>query len=402
MPWSRRRVLASAAGICVISGCLGLSSSTDRSLPKTPSGTWTQSGTDFQNTCVANVSVPDRGTYAWSGGSGVITPLVVDETVYTVDDKLTALNARTGEDRWKTDLAVAESPNSATQPAVAGDRILLASESRLAAFDTADGSERWERSITGLPGGPVTVAADHQLGFVFLSRPDRSESPPALVAFRTDSGNTAWSAPLRDTSSAPAVFGDHVYAAGWAGPEMQVLRCLRMNNGELAWERELEDPNTPPVVTETGVFVGEGDGIIVYDRADGERLASIDVPQGPIRAIAIDDGMAFVLGDSGLSAITVPDGGEEWSLSGGDSYAAADGLAVGRETVVAAVFHEPLGTGPSIAAFDKADGTDQWVYSVSDAWSPTVDTPVIADGAVFVMTNAETGVTALGDLPPQE
>jgi outer membrane protein assembly factor BamB len=333
----------------------------------------------------------------------LIAPLVVDGTVYTVDEVLTALNARTGEREWQTDLGIEESPNSATQPAVADGTLVLASDSRLRSFDTADGSKQWERTITGSPAQPVTVASDQQMGFTFFRRPEEGELPTELVAFGIETGETEWTAPLSAPEAPPAVFDDHVYVAGWGGPETQVLRCLRLDDGKLVWERDIGDRTTPPVSTGVGVLIGDGTDITIYNHSDGERLASISVSLGQIRALAIDDGTAFVLAESGLSAVSVPDGSEQWSLSEEESsdYAQANGLAVGREAVVAPVFPDSDST-PSIAAFDKTDGTPQWYYTIDDGWSPTiVAPPVIADGAVFAMTNTKSGVTALGDLPPR-
>jgi len=332
---TRRRLLASAAGFCVLSGCLGSSDNSGRSLPTTPTGAWNQSGNDARNSSNPDVTVPDRGTPAWSGGSGLITPVVVDETVYTVDDVLTALDTQTGDVRWQRQLDIDESPNSATQPAVAGEQILLASENKLAAFDTTDGTARWDRSITGLPGGPISVDTDRQRGFAFFQRPERSESRPELVAFDVNSGETTWTAPLRGISSAPAVFEDHVYVTGWAGADTRVLRCFDVDSGGLVWEREPGDPKTRPVCTDTGVLVGERAGLTVYDHSNGMRLASVDTPHEQVRALAVDDRTAFVLAGSGLSAVSVPDGEERWSR--GENQARADGLAVGNNSIVAPV-----------------------------------------------------------------
>jgi len=401
MNFTRRRVLASAAGLCLLPGCLGSSNNSGRSLPVTPTGAWNQSGNDARNTSNPDVTVPDRGTPAWSGGSGLITPLVVDETVYTVDEVLTALDAQTGDVRWQTQLDIDESPNSATQPAVAGERILLASEDRLAAFDTGNGGTRWDRSITGFPGGPISVDTDRRMGFVFFERPERSGSRSELVAFDVESGDTTWTAPLRGISGAPAVFQDHVYVTGWAGPDTRVLRCFDVDSGGLVWEREPGDPKTRPVCTDTGVLVGESAELTVYDHSNGAELASVDAPHEQVRALAVNNGTAFVLAGSGLSAVSVPDGEERWSR--GENQARANGLAVGDNSIVAPVSQESLGSGPSVAAFDKADGTLRWQYVVDGVFSPKiVSQPVLADGAVFAMSNTETGVTALGDLPPQE
>lgn len=57
---------------------------------------------------------------------------------------------------------------------------------------------------------------------------------------------------------------------------------------------------------------------------------------------------------------------------------------------------------PCIAVFSRSNGTVQWYHAIDDAFDPVISAPpVIADGAVFRMSNTRSGVTALGDLPPQ-
>lgn len=84
-------------------------------------------------------------------------------------------------------------------------------------------------------------------------------------------------------------------------------------------------------------------------------------------------------------------------------YTQSDGLAVGRDAVVAPVCPDSESLNPSIAAFDRADGTLRWYYAIDEAFSPTVVAPpVLADGVVYAMSNTKNGVTALGDLPPRK
>jgi outer membrane protein assembly factor BamB len=291
--------------------------------------------------------------------------------VYTVDDALTALDAQTGERQWQTDLGIANTPNSPTQPAVAGTHLLLASNGRIASFNISDGSKRWERNTTGIPDQPVTVAPDRHTGFSFFERPKQSSSSSELVAFAIKSGATEWTVPLSGLVAPPAVFDDRVYVAGWAGPETQVLRCFGVSDGELIWERNIEDQGTPPIATEMGVLVGKNSNIKIYNHSDGKRLDSVGVAQGRVRAVAVDDGTALVLGESGLSAVAVPSGDKQWSLSGAE-YSQADGLAVGQNTVVAPVAPDSDSFGPSIGAFSKTEGTSQWHYTIDDAFSPMI------------------------------
>ena len=164
---------------------------------------------------------------------------------------------------------------------------------------------------------PTNNNCDKQTARVhFFQRPEQSGTPFELISFRINSGEIEWTAQLKTLHYPPAVFDDHVYVGGWAGPETQVLRCLGLDKGELIWEREIEEQTTPPIGTNKGVVIGEGADIRIYNHSDGVRLASVNVPHGEIHAIAIDDSMAFVLAEHGLSAVSVLDGGEQWSVSG--------------------------------------------------------------------------------------
>lgn len=405
MSWTRREALACAVGVCATAGCLGRSGDEGRPLPETPTGTWHQSGHDAGNTAVSAVTVPDRGTPAWSGGGAeTIAPLVVGKTVYAVGDGLTALDAQSGERRWHTDLGLEPPAPSVTRPAVAGDHLLVGTKERLVSIDTADGSQRWERSIAGFPIGPMAATPDHKMGILTVERPAQDEPVIELVAFAVTTGEIEWTAPLRSSvvTSPPAVFDNRVYAAGYARTETPVLRCFEAETGKLAWERELSDPVTPPVATEAGVFVGDGSAVVVCDRSDGAQLASIDTTAGEVRAIAVADGVVFALAADGLSAVSVPGGSERWFRTGTPRQG---GLAVGRETVVATISSErfDLETAwPCVAAFDRTDGATRWFHAFDDAFDPVIGAPpILADGAVFAMSNTRSGVTAFGDLPPR-
>ncbi|MFC4246894.1 PQQ-binding-like beta-propeller repeat protein [Natribaculum luteum] len=355
---------------------------------------------------MSDVTVPDRGTPVWnSGGATTISPLIAGETVVSVDDGLTALDAETGNQKWQTDLDSDPSSASLTQPSVADGNILLGSKGQLRSFDLEDGSEQWVRKIDGAPIGPITVGPDNQIGIVPFERPEKGDSVIELVAFAVSSGETEWTAPLLVSvrTTPPAIFDSRVYTGGYTRDETPIIRCLDADSGELVWERELDDPATQPVATEDGIIVGDGGSLIVYDPAEGERLASIDVTDREIRAIAIADGMAFVLSYDGLIALSISDGSEHWSVKGDPQ---ADGLAVGRNTVVAPISSDAFDldtSWPCIAAFDRSDGTTRWYYTIDDTFDPAISAPpVIADGAVFAMSNKRSGITALGDLPPEE
>lgn len=402
MNWRRRRVLAYAvgSGTTAVSGCLGFRGDEDWSFAEPPTGTWQQSAHDARNTSASDVTVPDRGTRVWNAGDAeTVPPLVAGETVYSVGDGLTALDARTGEQQWQT-ARDSELPRTlVTQPAVTEEHVLLGTEGRLVSFDPRDGSEQWQRSTDGVPIGPITVAPDRRLGVVLFERPEQGEPVLELVAFAVSSGKTEWTAPIRASGRTmpPAVCDGRIYASGYARDETPILRCFEAETGALVWERELDDPATPPIATADRLFVGDGGDVIAYDPSGGERLTTVDVTDREISAIAVADGSVFVLAHDGLSAVSVPGGTERWSV---DGHPEANGLAVGRNTVVAPIVSDvfDLDTSwPCIGAFDRADGELRWYHAIDDTFDPAIGAPpVIADGAVFVLTNTRSGVTALG------
>jgi FOG: WD40-like repeat len=330
-------------------------------------------------------------------------PVVADQTVYTVDGEngLTALNAKTGEHRWQTALNLDLDNTEADEVSggIAGNNLLITTPDRLHSFSTVDGSERWQQEL--LDFGHLTVVPDRQIGLInFTYRQDYY-----IIAVATESGEIKWrDSALRFGGYELAVFGDHVYATGFSETEeeKEVLRCLRLDDGKLIWQRGIGDRSTTSVCSTSGVLIGEGSNITVYDHTDGKQIGSVELPHGQVRGFAVDDGTAFVLSKTGLSAVSMPDGSERWSLSKDQPRIFDRGpLTVGRESVVAPVYIESLGC-PAVVAFEKADGTRRWHYTLGDDFCGTIwSQPILADGAVFVDTNVHT-VAALGDLPPPE
>ena len=395
---TRRGTLGLIAGVCGVSGCLA---SPDRTLPTAPTGTWNQSGCNAQNTFSSDVTVPERGNLAWDGGSGRMLSVMVDRTVYTVDedDSLTALNAQTGERRWQADIDI-ENPVSASGAGVDG-QLLVATTDALYSFNTTDGSERWKQSLRkrGEAAISTTIVPDRRLVLIDFT----SDQSYEIIAFGIASGEVKWrDSALRGDGHGLTVFDNRVYVTGTSEAEGEVLRCLRLDTGKLIWQRGIRDRYSTHVCSTTGVLIGEGANMTVYGHTDGKQITSVDVPHGRIRGFAVDDGTAFVLSESGLSAVSMPDGSEQWSLSKDPTRHFVRGpLAVGRESVVAPVYMESLGC-PSVVAFRKSDATRRWHYPLGDDFCGTIwSQPVLADGVVFIDTSLHT-VTALGNLSQQE
>jgi outer membrane protein assembly factor BamB len=274
--------------------------------------------------------------------------VVADQTVYTVDgdDGLTALNAQTGEHRWQTALGL---DRDAGEPVgvsggVIDKQLLIATPGQLRSFNTSDGDKQWEQGLRGRASSiSTTVLPDRQIGLVDFTHRQKYY----IIAVTTESGEIKWrDSALRIGGRGLAVFNDHVYVTGTSQTGEEVLRCLEVDTGELIWQQGIADTDrySTHVCATSGVLIGEGADITVYDRGDGTQRASVELPHGRVRSIAVDDGTAFVLAESGLAAVSVPDGSRQWSLSRDPTRHFVRGPpAVGRESVVAPVFMESLG-----------------------------------------------------------
>lgn len=391
---NRRAFLAAAASAGVaVAGCLGGSG---RSLPGDPTGDWTHHAHDARNTGAADVVVPERGNPAWdTGAAHVAAPLVDDGTVFSVAETATALDAKTGEQRWEVDL-----PGSAEQtPALDDAQLFVGTDQQLVALRREDGSDQWSIDLPRPARRPVTVAADPSLVTVPLTA---RQNAPDLVAYDTETGDEVWTDRTR-AARTTAIADGTVYVTGYKRDgDTGVLRALDVTDGSQLWDAELDSPDTPPIVADAGVLVGDGGTLAVHDPSGGTRRRSLGQFGGRIEAPpAVAGDVAFVTSSDGaIVAVSVTNGDELWRQDAG--VVAGTGISVGRETVVASATNLPFASLAGIAAYARSDGTARWDHAIEgfDAYPSTP--PVLGDGAVFYVSNESSGVVALGDLPPRD
>jgi len=391
---NRREFLAVSTGAAVaVTGCLGDSG---RSLPVDPTGDWTHHAHDAQNTGAADVTVPERGNRAWDAGAAhVAAPLVDDGTVFSVAESATALDATTGEQEWEVDL-----PGAAEQtPALNDSKLLVATDQQIVALEREDGGDLWSIDLPRPARQPVTVAADASLMTVPLAA---QQGTPGLVAYDTETGDEVWT---NGTLSprATAIADGTVYATGYKQDgNTGVLRGLDVSDGSQLWEIELDSPDTPPVIADAGVLVGDGGTLAVYDPTDGTRQQSLGQFGERIEAPpAVAGETVFVTASDGtINAVSVANGDRLWRQNTG--VVADTGISIGRETVVAAATNLPDASLAGIVAYKRSDGTARWEHAIEgfDAYPSTP--PVLADEAVYYVSNESSGVVALGDLSPTD
>lgn len=283
MDWTRRRTLASLLGVTTtaLAGCLG-DDIENRALPETPTGTWRQHAHDEGNTCVSDVLIPPRGTPAWQNGEAdTMAPVIADEQLFAVDDKLRAFETQSGDQLWQADLGADIPGTGITVPAVTSAHIIIGAKERILAFDREDGAKEWERRIEGFPLGPVTVDRDHRLEILPVERPESDSAAGELITFELSSGEQRWTAPLRVSpyTVPSAVFNEQVFGVGYDEAETPVIRAFSLADGQLRWGQELSDPKTPPVVTDSGVFIGDSGTLYQYTHSGEKKLLALKTTQ---------------------------------------------------------------------------------------------------------------------------
>lgn len=388
----RRTVLAStAAGLSIsLSGCLD----GGRSLPSTPTGSWSQYMRDEANTGASEATVPPRGNLAWT--SEAFTrwlPVAADGEVYigNVDPnpgpKIVGLDATDGTERWSVSIEEA----SEYTAAVVGELLVAAYGDHVIALDRESGDEEWTAKLSdGLSRIEMTAAPD--AGFVLI--PETSAGETSLTALDATTGEAQWSTTLAgDAVDAAAVRADGVFVA----TESELCR-LDLADGSHVWSQPLEAATLGPRPTADGLVVAADGELAVHDGATGERLRTLDSDDHEADALGLADGTAYWLTDERFTAISVEDGSEVWRV---DAEGCQSGLCVGSDAVVAPVKSEAFDletTWPTIAAFERDTGDIRWYYHIDGFDVLFTTPPVLVDGAVYFAANTIDGVGVLGDV----
>ncbi|UED87486.1 protein kinase domain-containing protein [Streptomyces profundus] len=240
------------------------------------------------------------GTTLWSSSVAVESILTADtETglVLATDGTLTALDLRTGEERWRAATALAgERPGAALHEGT----VLLATADRLAAYDAADGGVRWSRDgrFADTAGAPAVIDGRVVVG---------GES---LLALEVGEGGEAWSLPGQGAEwRQPVAADDGVCAVhGWD------LVRVTAADGEQLWSARLdvedELPPEPPVWEGASVWTTLGGpgtkGVSTWLAHNGTSLWAVsDGRRGQWR-LAGSGYRVFLLRAGQLMAMPVP------------------------------------------------------------------------------------------------
>lgn len=252
------------------------------------------------------------------------SPTVAAWTVYQADSRgrVFALDARTGEERWRVDLetSVFGSPivgTDAVYVGTSGERVhridarsgqvdwtrdvvgpvrdaCALTESALVVVTRAgrvyamrpDGRFEWSRQLAAPVDGPATVSGDT----VFVTTAD-----DRILAFEHGTGRTRWAADVGDRiGRGVAVAGTSVYASGDTH-----LHAIDAGTGTRQWRSEVRgDGEWPPVVVGESVFVSTAEAIYAMAADGGTGLGtvrigdvqwSVDLEASPVTGLTVGD-----------------------------------------------------------------------------------------------------------------
>jgi outer membrane protein assembly factor BamB len=169
---------------------------------------------------------------------------------------LHALDAGTGQVRWKTDLHARQQGFFAEPPVVAGGLIYVATASRrLLALDVDSGREVW-----GERGFPVVAGVRN--GLVIAVIEDR------LAALDAGSGVRRWEVPVSGGGEHwPVLEGETVYVASADG-----VIAVDATGGTTRWRVPLDPTIGPPVQIGGRLYVATRNRLLALDATSGRAL----------------------------------------------------------------------------------------------------------------------------------
>lgn len=191
--------------------------------------------------------------------------------------------------------------------------------------------------------------------------------------------------PIRSVQrSRPEVFGNRVYV----GTRLGEVRAYDLRRGKEAWKKPVDGPiEADLAIAGDAVYAGTVSGT-VYALAvsDGGTRWTYAAGHEILGKPAVtDDKLVFAAGNNQIFALRVTDGGWLWQYNGGEDPDLSIRGAAGTQIVGNLVY-----TGFSngvVAALDLNTGKSLWAerYREESRFNDVDSTPVVADGAVFVV-----------------
>lgn len=328
---------------------------------------------------------PPEGTWTFKPRSGEVTggPIVSGGLLFATDDYtdkgLTALDPKTGEQRWRT---VDVHTSGAADPlhVIAGGRVVYACGlNSFKGIDQANGSSLWTVQADLITMDPQPVVGG---GLLFCGGRQPEEG---LVAYDALTGQRRWGFNTGESVYAnPAAAGTTVYIGTGRG----TVFAVEIATGRARWRHTLRSSGQLPPQINSSPVLAAG---ILYVVAEGNLLFALDAPTGEekwsMTAVAGTGGgpsALSVAGDlvyladarGGLVALGARDGRLRWRHQfSGKGFHAASLIPVVSGGSAFCFDNDTL------FALDTATGAVRWQAGGLNA---SYERPVLAAGAVHL------------------
>ena len=267
------------------------------------------------------VAVDFDGTLVWHRDLGRIdnyhgpagSPLLYKDTVIIYQDQnegafIVALDARTGETRWRADRSASVGWGSPVAINVGDhDELIVSSQRRVQSYEPTTGEELWrcegnlfEVIPTPVVGHGLLFCTSGRAGPTLAIRPGgQGDVTDTHVAWKTTRGSPF--------VPSPVVYGDYLYTLN---DMSSIITCLNAKTGEPVWQERLGRPrregiSASPVVVDDKLFVTNDDGqtFVMKTGPEFELLHTNDIGERTLASPALVDDIWYIRTVNHLFAI---------------------------------------------------------------------------------------------------
>lgn len=313
-------------------------------------------------------------------------PAVADGTVYfACGDHFYAVDLDTGGLKWKYPVEGSLGGMVKSAPAIFRDKVYFgAGDGNLYCLDSATGTFQWAYQTRGAIRCPPVI----DNGVIYVGSDDNS-----VYGIQAESGDAAWK---------PFTANDDIAVGVAVGAGMTIAACMDGNlygisssSGKLRW-LPFRLPQAPtdssPVITESTVVMAVGNMMYGLTVRSGQMRWSVTLPSDVAATPAVDGADIYVpCKDKKMYAYTAI--GRQVAVKWTEP-AELDATPMSSPTMADQMIYVGMSRG-TVAAYSAVDGSLKWRYAVSpsqvnspgSAYTDAACSPVVADGALLVLTD---------------
>lgn len=237
-----------------------------------------------------NISVTESNGYLYAPYLNGLA--VANNIVYVnIPNDLYAINARTGQMLWST-------MGPASGLAIANGIVYADGSNKLYAINALTGEKLWTTALAS-PGVPVITNSA-----VYVDS-------DKLYAFHARTGELMWTAPVTGDSIVLVAADGNIYAT--VGRQDDEITAFNAQTGQYLWTHNFNTPNiTGPLVANGIVYIGSSDKLYAIDDQTGQMLWTFPSGDKFLSSPTIANGIVYAASDK-LYALDAESGKNLWN-----------------------------------------------------------------------------------------